>query len=93
LLASPYASAYSEWRETSNEIEIKGWREWNEKKMGKKENDTPEREKPLSQMDGRELLLEIMSLTAAKERTDDDLLQILEAIHKILSEPKGKGEK
>ena len=61
--------------------------------MGKKENDAPEREKPLSQMDGRELLLEIMSLTAAKERTDDDLLQILEAIHKILSEPKGKGEK
>jgi len=162
VLASPFAPAYPEWRETSNEIELKGWRpsrsvvsfcrttsvsrnrrrtsridssvpvideasaqsatilhlppaqrsekltepptanepahvfsirEWNEKKMVKKENDTPGREKLFSQMDGRELLLEIMSLAGSKERTDDELQQMLEAINKVLSEPKGKGEK
>jgi tetratricopeptide (TPR) repeat protein len=139
VLASPFASAYPEWRETSNEIDIKGWRasrsvvgftrtpeasnivrlpvsdsldlrsfiepvepgsratvlsmqQW-KKKMTKKENDTPESEKDLSQMDGRELLLEIMSITGSKERTDDELLQMLRAINKVLAEPKGKGEK
>ena len=61
--------------------------------MTKEENDTPGSEKPFDQMDGRELLLEIMSITGSKERTDDELLQMLKAVSKVLSEPKGKGEK
>ncbi|MEK6324702.1 MAG: hypothetical protein AABN33_23925 [Acidobacteriota bacterium] len=140
VLASPFASAYPEWRETRDEIELRGWRasratiavnqqatevrnlvrlpapergdtasheepiapptqqtarvldllEW-KKKMGKEPNDTPQNNKSFKDMDGREMLLKIMELTGARERTDHELLRILEAIERVLSEPKNDG--
>jgi hypothetical protein len=54
--------------------------EWN-KKMVKESNGPPKDPKDMS---GRELLLKIMELTAAKETTDYDLQEILDAIERIL---------
>ena len=39
-------------------------------------------------MTGKDLLLRIMELTAAKDRTDYELYQILGAIEEVLSKPK-----
>jgi hypothetical protein len=136
VLASPYANAYPEWRETREEIELRGWRtsrsvvafgerathtenllrlpapdmvnsaspaksiprhtnqrarvfdllEW-KKKMGKEPNNTPD-EKSYKDMDAAEILLRIMELTGTRDRTYDELLRILKAIDKVLSEPK-----
>lgn len=47
--------------------------------------DPPRSNKDLS---GRELLLKIMELTAAKDITDYELQEILESIERILSEKK-----
>ena len=140
-LASPFAPAYPEWRETREEIELRGCRasratvafsrrtpevenlvclpvperqgsasrqehipghtkqrarvldllEW-KKKMGKEPNDTPRDKKSYKEMDGRQMLLKIMELTGSKDRTDDELQRILEAIDRVLSEPKDKGK-
>lgn len=43
-------------------------------------------------MDGRQRLLKIIELTGSSDRTDDELLRILEAIDSVLSEPKDKGK-
>jgi hypothetical protein len=65
--------------------------EW-KKKMGKEPNDTPRDKKSYKEMDGRQMLLKIMELTGSKDRTDDELQRILEAIDRVLSEPKDKGK-
>ncbi|HSO74913.1 MAG TPA: hypothetical protein VLU47_08745 [Blastocatellia bacterium] len=140
VLASPFAHAYPEWRETREEIELRGYRgshatvavsqrtseagnlvslplpepeegatrqehipgqtsqparvfdllEW-KKKMGKEPNGTPQDKSSYKEMDGREMLLKIMELTASSDRTDDELERILEAIERVLSEPKETG--
>ena len=60
---------------------VLGMLEWNNK-MVKESNGPP---KDHNDMSGRELLLKIMELTAAKETTDYDLQEILDAIERILS--------
>jgi tetratricopeptide (TPR) repeat protein len=133
-LASPFAGAYPEWRETREEIELRGYRasrsrvavgqrssesdnlvrlpapehslvaEWTlpsqparvlsflegKKKMVKESNGPPDDKKNYKDMDGREMLLKIMEITGAPDRTDYELYQILEAIEEVLSNPKPK---
>lgn len=141
VLASPFARAYPEWRETREEIELRGYRasrgtvavsqrtseggnlvclpvperqdsanrqehipgqtkqparvldllEW-KRKMGKEPNGTPRDKTFYKEMDGREMLLKIMELTGSSDRTDDELERILEAIDRVLSEPKDTGK-
>jgi hypothetical protein len=149
VLASPFAGAYPEWRETYNEIVWKGRRasrdtvavnhrilecgdqrisepqnllhlpvrksgdsakatepvsgnsnqparllsflEW-AKKMNDKPAHTSGNKKSFKDMDGREMLLKIMELTADDNITDDELLRIVESIEGILSERDDKGK-
>ena len=133
-LASPFANAYPEWRDTRREIELGERRpsraavslsrfvasadnllylpvpghacnpesgvqppsraarvldlmSW-KKKMGEAENAVPQDKKDNKDMDGRELLLKIMELTAATDLTDAELREIVETIEGILSRPK-----
>ncbi|MFY9611527.1 MAG: hypothetical protein WAU45_23310 [Blastocatellia bacterium] len=65
--------------------------EWN-KKMVKESNGPPTDPKSYKDMSGRELLLKIMELTAAKDITDYELQEILESIERILSERKTPGK-
>lgn len=60
--------------------------------MVKESNGPPTDTKSYKDMSGRELLLKIMELTAAKEITDNELQEILESIERILSERKGPGK-
>lgn len=140
VLASPFAPAYPEWRETSNEIELRGCcasrsvvafsktSEVNnlvclpapqhdrrpgaeesvpgdtterarvldflelKEKMGKQPNDSPKAKQSYQEMDGRERLLKIIEIAGSKDRTDDDLLRILEAMEIALSESKDHGK-
>jgi len=132
-LASPFANAYPEWRDTRGEIELGERRpsraavslsrfvasadnllylpvpghacnpesgvqppsraarvldlmSW-KKKMGEAEDAVPDK-KDYKDMDGRELLLKIMELTAATDLTDEELREIVETIEGILSRPK-----
>jgi tetratricopeptide (TPR) repeat protein len=149
VLASPFARAYPEWRETYNEITLKSRRasrdivavhrriveyrnqrvcepqnlvrlpvrqsgdsatatepvsgeskqparllsflEW-AKKMNNKPEHTSGNKKSFKDMDGREMLLKIMELTADDTITDDELRRIVESIERILSERKGDGK-
>jgi len=133
-LASPFANAYPEWRETRREIELGERRpsraavsfsrdiasaanllylpssdqagdsepaaepmtpsarvldlmSW-KKKMSEAKDATPQDKKNYKDMDGRELLLRIMELTAATDLTDEELREIVETIERILSRPK-----
>jgi hypothetical protein len=133
-LASPFANAYPEWRETRREIELGERRpsraavsfsrdiaspanllylpssdqagdsepaaepmtpsarvldlmSW-KKKMSEAKDATPHDKKNYKDMDGRELLLRIMELTAATDLTDEELREIVETIERILSRPK-----
>ncbi len=52
----------------------------------------PQDKKSYKDMDGRELLLKIMELTAARDLTDDELREIVETIDGILSRPKDPGK-
>jgi hypothetical protein len=65
---------------------------WSGIKMVKESNGPPTDTKSYKDMSGRELLLKIMELTAAKEITDNELQEILESIERILSERKGPGK-
>lgn len=56
--------------------------------MVKESNGPPTDPKNYQDMSGRELLLKIMELTAAKDITDYELQEILESIERILSERK-----
>lgn len=62
--------------------------------MVKESNGPPTDPNPKSykDMSGRELLLKIMELTAAKDITDYELQEILESIERILSERKSPGK-
>lgn len=55
--------------------------------MVKESNGPPEHKKNYQDMDGKELLLKIMELTASSDRTDYELYQILGAIEEALSKP------
>jgi hypothetical protein len=142
VLASPFAHAYPEWRETRDEIELRGYHashatvavsqrtsepgnlvrmpvperqddarrqehipghtnqqarvidllEW-KMKMGKEPNGPPQDKKNYKGMDGREMLLKIMEITGSSDRTDDELERILEAIDRVLAEPKQTGRR
>jgi len=130
-LASPFAQAYPEWRDTRDEIEsgvrrpsravvslsrdvasadnllylpvpansepeaqptnraarVLSLMRW-KKKMTEATDAVPRDKKDYKDMDGRELLLRIMELTAATDLTDEELREIVEAIEGILSRPK-----
>lgn len=60
--------------------------------MVKESNGPPTEPKSNKDMSGRELLLKIMELTAAKDITDNELQEILESIERILSERKTPGK-
>jgi tetratricopeptide (TPR) repeat protein len=139
-LASPYACAYPEWKETWNEIEMRGRRashsvvavtrkaldadnlsrlpvreasgslvsaslarervkrparvlsymDW-KKNMVKQPDDSPQSQKPSDELSPREMLLRIMELTAAKDVSDEELKEILDALEKIRSKYEKKG--
>jgi tetratricopeptide (TPR) repeat protein len=133
VLATPYANAYPEWRETGADLAVRGYRsprstlyvayfkpenvfplpereytetvrrnpfhqprdvtkleDW-KKKMVKEPNGTPQDDKPSKKLDDREKMLRIIQLVSEPERTDKELENILEAVEKIVSKPKGKG--
>jgi hypothetical protein len=46
------------------------------------------KDKQPNEMDRREMLLKIIELTGARERSDEELSRILAAIEKIQSKPK-----
>lgn len=60
--------------------------------MGKESNGPPTNPKSDRDVSGRELLLKIMDLTAAKDVTDNELQEILESIERILSEREAPGK-
>ena len=86
--ASPAESIPRNSEQPARVLSILEWR----KKMGKDSNDTPKDTKNYQEMTGREMLLKIMELTAAKDITDYELQEILEAIERILSERKDPGK-
>jgi hypothetical protein len=133
-LASPFAKAYPEWRDTRDGIERRERRpsraavsltryvasadnllylpvsghacssesgapptnpaapvlnlmSW-KKKMTEATDAVSQNKKDYKDMDGRELLLKIMELTAATDLTDEELREIVEMIEGILSRPK-----
>ena len=139
-LASPYASAYPEYRETWDDLQSRGYRasrsvvgfnrkalnadnflrcvacarrpgprarrvlpeceqparvlsymDW-KKNMVKEPNGTPQDDKPSKMLDDREKMLRIIQIVSQPERTDQELGDILEAIEKIMSKPKGRGK-
>ena len=59
--------------------------------MVKEPNGTPHDDKPSKKLDDREKMLRIIQLVSEPERTDKELENILEAVEKIVSKPKGKG--
>jgi tetratricopeptide (TPR) repeat protein len=140
-LASPYASAYPEYRETWDDIQARGCRtsrsvvaftqralktenilrlpapergdsfgqavssldasqqsarildyvEW-KNKMVKEPNGTSQDDKPSEKLDDREKMLRIFQLVSQPDRTGQELGDILKAVEKIVSKPKGKGK-
>jgi hypothetical protein len=58
-----------------------------------KESNGPEDKKDYSAMSGRERLLKIIELSGSRDRTDDELSQILGAIERILSKSKEPDKK
>ncbi|MFY9608021.1 MAG: hypothetical protein WAU45_05320 [Blastocatellia bacterium] len=61
--------------------------------VGGDSNETPQAKKRYGDLDGRQLLLKIMELTAAKDITDYELLEILGSIESILFRQKGPGKR
>ena len=141
VLASPFASAYPECRETWDDIQARGcgasrsvvaltqralktenvlrlpapergdsfspcdspldtpqqsarvldYVDW-KNKMVKEPNGTPQDDKPSKMLDDREKMLRIFQLVSQPDRTGQELGEILEAVEKIVSKPKGKGK-
>lgn len=140
-LASPYASAYPEWRETWDEIAARGYRasrsvvaftqpvrnnadnlawlpvpeaggdlvssslaperanqparvlsylDW-KKNMVKQPNDTPQDGKPSKELTGRQMLLRIMEITSAKDMTDEELREMVDALERIRTKHEKRG--
>lgn len=63
------------------------------KAVGRDSNRTPKAKKSYGDLDGRRLLLKIMELTAAKDRTDNELLAILESVEGILFRRRDPGKR
>lgn len=63
------------------------------KPLGGGTGETPKEKKSYGDLDGRRLLLKIMELTAAKDRTDSELLAILESIEDILFRRRDPGKR
>jgi hypothetical protein len=64
--------------------------EW-KNKMVKEPNGTPQDDKSSNALDDREKMLKIIQLVSQPDRTDQELREILEAVEKIVSKPKGRG--
>jgi tetratricopeptide (TPR) repeat protein len=59
--------------------------------MVKQPNDSPQYQKPSTELSAREMLLRIMELTAGKDVSDEELKEILDALEKIRSKYDKKG--
>jgi tetratricopeptide (TPR) repeat protein len=60
------------------------------KKMGKHPYEAADTRRQSGKMDGRDMLLRIMELAGSRERTDEELLRILQAIEGVLAEVKDR---
>ncbi len=86
-LPAPEHSLVAEWSLPSQPARVLSFLE-GKKKMVKESNGPPEDKKNYKDMDGREMLLKIMEITGAPDRTDYELYRILGAIEEVLSNPK-----
>ncbi|HEX5736024.1 MAG TPA: hypothetical protein VF131_24570 [Blastocatellia bacterium] len=76
----------------SRPARVLSYMDW-KKNMVKEPNDTPQDLESSNELSPREMLLRIVELTSAKDVTDNELEEILQAIEKIRLKHKGKGKK
>jgi hypothetical protein len=70
---------------------VLSYMDW-KKNMVKQPEDTPHDQKPSKELTPRQMLLRIMEITSAKEVSDEELREILDALEKIRAKYENRGE-